>query len=199
MTTLTRRLGAMLAGKALAIGLAVAVIAGPATAATLSLNGTPTITAAEKRADQSLGLSLDKAAKVTFTFLSGDTSRVNKLAETSSGWNALFWSTTAVAGATSQAIVMGPGLLELRFNTRGARTGFSNHEAPNTRRSAMLYEIINGGKSAILSYDDGSGTFDALVTRIDLVAAQIPLPATGLLLLGGFGGLGLLSRRRRAA
>jgi hypothetical protein len=197
MTTFSRRFGALLAAKLLALGLA-ATLAGPSAAATLSLNGPSTITAAAKRADPSLGLSLDKAAGVTFTFLSGDTGAINKLAETGSGWNKLFWSTKAVAGATSEVILMGPGLLPFKFNTRDSGgIGFSNVNPYTTRGSAVLYEIISG-KSAIVRYDNGGGTFDDLVARIDVVTT--PLPAAAWLLLGGLGGLGLLAagRRRRA-
>ena len=41
-----------------------------------------------------------------------------------------------------------------------------------------------------------SARIDDLVARIDI--ASIPLPAGGLLLLGGLGGLGLAARRRSA-
>ena len=199
MTSFSRRIGAL--ATALALGLGAATFAaGPSAAATLGLTGPATVTAAEKRADPSLGLTLDKAALVTFTFLSGDTSQVNKLAATTSGWSKLFWSTRAAAGTTSEAILMGPGLLQFTLNTRGAGIGFSNSNAHITRgTSAVLYEILGGGSSAIVRYDNGGGSFDELVARIDLVAAAIPLPAAGWLLLGGFGGLGLIAARRRRA
>lgn len=193
------------AGRIAAAGLGAAIVAAPATAATLGLTGggsSAVITAADKHADPDLGLRLDRAAEVAFTFLSGDSGSWNKLAEVTGRWNGLFRSDETAAGTTGAPVLMDAGLLRFKLNTRGMRRGYSNHYHWTTRGDgvAVRLEILDGGRSALIAYDDGLGAagFDDLVARVDVASA--PLPGAAWLLLGSFGGLGIVvSRRRRTA
>jgi hypothetical protein len=57
--------------------------------------------------------------------------------------------------------------------------------------------VFNNGKSVYAFFGDGRGDrdYDDMVVRIDAV----PLPASALLLLGAFGGLGAIRRKKKAA
>jgi hypothetical protein len=190
------------------VAVAVLALAAPASAATLGLvggtllpDGSSTITAKDKRANPIWGLTLDKKAYVTFTFLSGTPGapyRQNQLVQNKGGWNLLFNSNKAAPGATSDPILMQAGLLPFKMKIRATHEIYTNHNHYTTKGNVAVAfsEIFNGGKSVYASFDsDGSGVFDDIVARIDI--ASIPLPAAGWLLLGGLGATVAAARRRR--
>jgi hypothetical protein len=191
------------------VAAAVLALAGPASAATLGLvggtllpNGSSTITAKDKRANPTWGLTLDKKAYVTFTFLSGTPGapyRQNQLVQNKGGWNLLFNSNKAAPGTTSDPILMQAGLLPFKMKIRATHEIYTNHNhyTTNGNVAVVFDEFSKNNRSVIARFNDGSGTFDALVARIDVAA--IPLPAAGWLLLGGLGATAAAARRRRPA
>lgn len=215
----------VLSTAAAGIALTVAFSAG-ASAATLSLIGTSTATAlpsdysrvgivdgifpqvgdiinvydsATNGGSIGGGVSLDKYATVRFTFLGKEAQAANSVF--SLGGTAL--SNQGAKGLWF-SVKDGPGALNFLFETiftRGAYAGAQSIVNNGTSSLAALAlgfsDVFNGGQSVIAFLGDGRGDrdFDDMIVRIDVV----PLPASALLLLGGFGGLGVFRRLRKKA
>lgn len=159
------------------------------------------IGAALKNANPGFGLHLDKAARVSFTYMLKEASWTNLLVETASGWNPIFQTGVTGFGTTSGSYLMGPGLLEFSLKTVGQALSFANDGATVGKVGVAFSAIFNNGRSVIIGYDDsGAGPdrdYDDLVARIDV--APVPLPAAAGLMLAALSGLGLVVRRRAAA
>ena len=117
----------------------------------------------------------------------------------------IFRTGTTVAGATAivDVAVAGSSFVPLQFKSvtgglrqatnggpidAGAGLGF-------LQKGSIFYAFFDDGGSGGGTCGTGDCDFDDLIMSIQVV----PLPAAGLLLLGGLGGLGFVSRKRKAA
>ena len=172
-------------------------------AASVARDGTSVsvLTGAAKNASN--GLRVSGPARVTYTYLGSEAGFTNI---------ALLLPTTELfrnhgsssVGDTKTTTVSAAGLLNFLFRTVSGSPGeIANNgsASPNTASIAIAYSaLFNGGKSAIVLFDDtGAGPdrdYDDLGLRIDVAA--VPVPAAGLMLAGALAGLGALRRRRSA-
>ena len=207
----------MNAMKLAAAALVAALMATGASAATLSLSGGVTsaaltgndlgfngqtvqyITGDTKTASN--GLSLDGPARITYTYLGFEAGNQNYAADR---FGAFFTNRTTMAGATYSVMQMAAGLLDFDFGTSAPASWVSLIEndggaTPATSNYAIGYIQISSNSWYAL-FDDiaqGDRDFDDIGIRIDV--APVPVPAAGLLLLGGLGAFGAVARRRKAA
>ena len=150
----------------------VIALAVPASAATLGLGlvggtsmpgGSAAITASDKRANPTWGLTLNGKAYVTFTFLSGTPGapyRQNQLVQNTAGWTLVFNSNKASAGDTSSPILMQAGLLPFKMKIRATHEIFTNHNHHTTMGNVAVAfdELSNNNRSIIARFDDGRGS-----------------------------------------
>jgi hypothetical protein len=148
------------------------------------------------------GLSVSGKVFITFTYMLKEAGYTNVLLDTGDGGSVTVFQTgsNTIGQSYTSSFVMGPGLLNFRLQTISGGSGFLDNDGTATSNAlGIAYSaLFNNGRSIIVGFDDaGAGPdrdYDDLVFRIDIT--PVPLPAAGLLLLAGLGGLGLMSRRR---
>jgi hypothetical protein len=149
--------------------------------------------------DGTNGLSLDRRARVTFTYLgyeAGYTNAVIAIGEK------IFRNkgTGASAFGAMWSGVMGPGLLDFAFMSHEGGSIANNGSAKTSgtkENIGIAYSLIDRDSAIVLFDDSGAGPdvdYDDLGLRIDVAA--VPLPAGGMLLLGGLAALFATGRRR---
>lgn len=108
-------------------------------------------------------------------------------------------SNNGAVGSSFTAMVSGPGALAFNFRST-VHGGTSAGSSGFTGTAAIAFSaVFNGGQSIYAFFDDSGAAndrdWDDMVVRIDV----IPVPAAGLLLLGGLGAMAAMKRRRKAA
>jgi len=149
------------------------------------------------------GLFLTQRSRVTFTYLGSEAAFTN-FALDLLGDTVLFRNNgdgaTAI-GATSASFVFDSGFLPFAFQSFGVGQIDNNGFATGGALLELAFSaLFNDGNSVVALFGDTGanvdGDLDDLGVRIDV--APVPLPAAAWLLLSAFGGLGWLSRKRRA-
>ncbi len=154
------------------------------------------------------GLSLSGSSSLNYTYLGSEAAASNTFTSFSSGTTSI--SSADVQGTTLTTSSIGGivaflfSTIEMMFEDINGNSifdetlsifngGTSDYFGLNIGFSA----VFNGGRSILVFFGDGRGDadFDDMVIRIDAV----PLPASILLMLGAFGGLGALRLRKKKA
>lgn len=150
--------------------------------------------------DGTTGLQVDGPAKVTFTYVGSEAGHQNYAASLADG--TMFTKASAI-GSSFVATMTSGGLLDFFFGTLApAKAVGELYNNGNASVSSPNFAIgyYQDGDSWYALFDDlaaGDKDFDDFVLKIDL--APVPVPAAGLLLLGGLGALGAFARRRKTA
>ena len=90
-------------------------------------------------------------------------------------------------------------------NEPGRTARFSLHDGVTTTHSADFTSTVAAGTSIFSNVSAGTYTFSIdgrsgpAGSAYDIAISAVPIPATGLLLFGALGGLGLVRRKRKAA
>lgn len=137
------------------------------------------------------GLWLSADTSVRFTFL-GTAAAYDNVAIAGS---ALFTSKGATPGDAVTGRQAGGGYLDFVFGANGADGRKARNNGPIAAGLALAFLLQSPGSAVAFLDDGGAGPdrdFNDMVVGIQVV----PLPAAGLLLIGGLAGLGLLARRR---
>lgn len=147
------------------------------------------------------GLSLDGPADLIYTYLGFEAGNQN-FASVAMG-STTFANGSATVGSSAM-VGASAGLLDFAFGTTAPAANISTFSNDGTAiPSAVEYAIgyvMLSSTSYLLLFDDiaaGDRDFDDIALRVDV--APVPLPAAGLLLVGGLGVLGAMKRRRKAA
>lgn len=123
------------------------------------------------------------------------------------GSSNIFNNAGVVASQTFNNVI--GGLLNFAFLANGTGVNANGSNAvgnPNFFVSFDANPVNTSGQSLVLWFDDkGAGAdrdYDDMAIRLEIVGgtvSTVPVPAAGLLLLGGLGALGALKRRRKTA
>lgn len=139
------------------------------------------------------GLNITGPAPIRVTFLGKEAGATNTAFSLGGG------SVTNImaVGSSFTSMIGGPGLANFNFSSS---LGTSAGSAGFTGSAAIAFgAVFNGGRSVFAFFDDSGAAndrdWDDMVVRIDVV----PVPAAGLLLLGGLGAFAAVKRRRKAA
>ena len=197
------KLNLILAGAALACGLAAT---SAAQAATFTLGGGETYALpgdfgvpplADGRAAgipvmRNATLGLSGPGRVTFTYLGSEAGYDNSLW---TGDLALFDNQTAVPGS-SATLDFGAGALPFDFQTVSLGQRVANG-ASQDYFGLAFYQLSDTSVFALFNDSAPSDRdYDDMVVRLDV--APVPLPAAAWMLLSALGGIGLLKRRAAA-
>lgn len=160
-------------------------------------------------ASHSGSLSIDGPATVSVTFMGKEAGWTNSARIGGS-------SISTAGGATSFSASVVGGVLDFVFSSLQGGTIASAGGGIIGDAAIAFSAIFNGGKSIYAFFDDSGAAsdrdFDDMVVRIDLfdviVEQQaairlaeipaVPVPASGLLLVGALAGFGALRRRKAA-
>lgn len=148
------------------------------------------------------GLVLSEDAKVTFTFLGEEAVRANSATELAGGQSLAIRDN--VAGDSISAL-MSAGFLDFKFATKigVAPLRFTSEiingvEANGVEADDLSIAFLQIDAQNVLAFfGDGFGNNDH--DDMILLISTVPLPAGALLLLTALGGVGVASRRRKAA
>lgn len=154
------------------------------------------------------GLNLLGQAKVTMTFVAKEAGAKDYIIETVGGQK--LQNKTGTEGASisfTQSTLN--AFLKILFTTGlfgNPQPTITNGGTSTDARMALAFsDVFNGGQSVYALFDDGAPAqdpkrnpdrdYDDMIVRIDV--QSVPLPAGGLLLLTGLGGL-VVARRRKS-
>jgi hypothetical protein len=161
--------------------------------------------------DATNGLSVNRAARVTFTYLGFEAGYTNKSVNLND--NSTIFVNKGSGASTLGDVVTGvfnSGLLAFAYqsgdgtgsgddNGSIANSGGALHPMPE-KIGIAFSELFNNKRSILVFFDDSGANvdrdWDDLAMRIDV--APVPVPAAGLLMVAALGGLGLAARRRAA-
>jgi hypothetical protein len=157
------------------------------------------------------GLSVSRAAKVTFTYLGSEAGFTNRSVNLLSSAT-IFLNNGSGASSLGDVVkgLFGAGLLAFAYQSGdgsgsdGSNGSIANNGGavhPNPADIGIAFsELFNNDRSILVFFDDSGADvdrdWDDLAMRIDV--APIPVPAAGVLLAAALGGLGLAARRKRA-
>ncbi len=171
----------------------------------VTINGTQLQFISGDRKTVSNGLSLSGPARVTYTYLGFEAGNTNYALTMGTGAVSFAnkgTGTSSVGDATT--IFQAGGLLNFAFGTSAPASSVSLFKNAGTADPASANYAVGyrrlSDTSFLAFFDDiagGDRDFDDLAVRIDVAA--VPLPAGGLLLVGGLAGLAAFKRRRKAA
>jgi len=157
------------------------------------------ITAVDKNANATWGLTVNSAANVTYTYVGREAGYTNNFLV--DGVQKFTTNPQTGPGTTALQVTGGAGLLNFSFTTNDPATAIHNAGGATptgTSDFAIGYARISDTEWYAF-FDDRGNHFDLddLVVRINV--APVPLPAAGFLLLGGLGVMGAVARRRKSA
>ena len=143
-------------------------------------------------------LSAEFTEDASENFLTVQSTNVNP------GSTTLLSSNPIIGQTINRQINQGAGAYSiLRFFMGSAVNSFVTNNTNGQMTGSALISfsaIFNGGKSVIAYFEMGDNAdFGEMAVQIDVTEyPAVPVPAAGLLLLSGLGGLGLMSRRKKA-
>lgn len=140
------------------------------------------------------GLEISGAAPIKVTFLGKEAGASNVAFSMAGG--SITNDNANIGSSYIVDVMMGTVDFTFRSISLGTKAGADGF----TGTAAIAFSAVtNGGRTVFAYFDDSGGSddrdWDDMVVRIDVV----PVPAAGLLLLGGLGGLAALKRRRKSA
>ncbi len=199
--------------KIAAFAAAATFVASAATAATLSLTGSYTAGAlpasfgafgkigAAAGAPIAIydntstgGLTVSDAGQIKYTYLGSAAANNNTALEISLG--TMFNNLTSSYGDTVVADDNG-GIVDFLFRNETKSTQIANGDFGASGADLALAFYVIDDKNVIAMFGDGAGDKD--FNDIFVKISAVPLPAGGLLLLSGLGGLAGLRRRKKKA
>lgn len=141
------------------------------------------------------GLRIDGPTTLRVTFL-GKEAAANNVAFSTGGGSV---SNTDGLGSTFDFVVAAAGTVDFTFKALSVVTGSMAGFEGFALNGGIAFKLFNGGKGVYAFFDDSGADkdrdWDDMVVKIEVV----PVPAAGLLLLGGLGAMAAMKRRRKAA